>query len=448
MQHKALRLILIIKVSLFFGFGAVAQNLTKSPYSIIGIGETQFQGTSLQSAMGQIGQGVRRMSDINNSNPASYSSLKYTVIEGGLIYSQGTLSQGSSKSDIDNSSFTYFMVGLPVSTKRKMGLVLGLSPYSSIGYNVSTTATYYFNNDPAADSYPATTYTTGNGGLSKFNIGFGAQVVKNVSAGVNVSYIFGQLNTQQQFVIPPEYNKFNISETRSRIVGGTQIQGGAQYHKNYTKGVNKDKYSLTLGATYTLAAVLSGKQELFTKTMPVGSTLGTKDTIQYTDSEKGNIELPYTFSIGAGWEKQDKWMVGFDVHTSNWSAYRSFGNVDAQLQNNVGMNVGGSYIPDILDRHYYNRIEYRAGARFDGGNIILSNNSIRGYGVSMGMSLPLGKPIKYPDVERPKPPSKLNITGEYFIRGTTSDNLIKEEYFRIIIGINFSDRWFQRSKYE
>jgi long-subunit fatty acid transport protein len=439
MQHKAPRLILFITVSLVFGFGAVAQNLTRSPYSIIGIGETQFQGTSLQSSMGQAGQGIRRMSDINTLNPASYSSLRYTVIEAGLIYDQGTLSQGSNKSDIDNSSFTYFMIGLPLSVKYKLGLVFGLAPYSSIGYNVSTTASYPY--------YTATTQMTGTGGLSKFNMGIGAQVVRNVSVGMNLAYIFGQLNTEQKLLIPSEFNKYNIAETRSRIVGGSQLQGGVQYHKGYEKGLKKDKYNFTAGATYTVAALLSGKQEYFVRTMPVGSTLGTKDTIAYTDSEKGNIELPYSFSIGAGWEKKDQWAMAFDVHTTNWSAYRSFGSTDS-LQNSFGFNLGGSFIPNVSDKHYYNRVEYRAGVRYDLGNLVLANHSISSYGLSVGLGLPLGKPKKYAEDGQLKPPSKLNITGEYFVKGTTSDNLIKEEYFRIIIGINFSDKWFQRTKYE
>ncbi|MES2779843.1 MAG: hypothetical protein V4651_08070 [Bacteroidota bacterium] len=429
MQHKASRLILFLTVSLVFGFGAVAQNLTKSPYSIIGVGEMQFQGTSLQSAMGQIGQGLRKVSDINMLNPASYSGLKYTVIEGGLIYSQGTLSQNSTKSDIDNSSFTYFMFGLPVSVKHKMGVVLGLSPYSSIGYNVSTTTNYPY--------YPATTQMTGTGGLSKFNIGFGAQLIKGISAGVNLSYIFGQLNTDQKLIIPTEYNKFNVAETRSRIVNGSQLQGGLQYYKDFEKGFKKEKYSFTAGASYTMAAALSGKQEYFVRTMPVGSTLGTKDTIAYTDSEKGKIELPYSFSVGLGLEKKDKWTVGMDVYSTNWSTYRSFGTTDS-LHNSYGMNIGGSYTPNYMDyKNYFSRIEYRAGARFDGGNLILAGNSISSYGISLGAGLPLGKSR-----------SKLNITGEYYVKGTTNSNLIKEEYFRIVIGINFSDRWFQRSKYD
>ncbi|MES2560254.1 MAG: hypothetical protein V4590_10965 [Bacteroidota bacterium] len=439
MQHKALRLILILAVSLVFGFGAVAQNLTKSPYSVIGIGETQFQGTAQQSSMGQVGQGIRKISELNTLNPASYSALKYTVIEAGFLYGQGTLSQNSSKSAIENSSFTYFMIGLPLSIKHKVGMVFGLAPYSSIGYNVSTTATYPY--------YTATTYMNGTGGLSKFNMGVGTQVLKNVSVGMNVSYIFGQLHTEQKFIIPAEYNKFNIAETRSRIVGGSQVQGGVQYHKNFEKGLKKDKYNFTAGATYSLSANLNGKQEYFVKTMHVGSTLGTKDTIAYTDSEKGSIRLPYAFSIGAGLEKTDQWMVAFDVHTTNWSEYRSFGNADS-LQNNYGVNVGGSFIPKAMDKHYFNRIEYRAGARYDAGNMVLGGQNISSYGVSVGVGLPLGKAKKYSDNEVPKPPSKLNITGEYYVKGTTTNNLIKEEYFRIIIGINFSDKWFHRYKYD
>lgn len=429
MQHKALRLFIGILISLTSGFTLTAQNLTKSPYSIIGVGEMQFQGTSVQSGMGQVAQGIRRSSDINMLNPASYSALKYTVIDGGILYSQGILSQGTNKSDIDNSSFSYFMFALPVSLKRKMGLMFGLMPQSSIGYNVSTTATYPY--------YTATTQMIGSGGLSKFNMGFGAQVVKNVSAGVNVSYVFGQLFTEQKLLIPSEYQKYNIAETRNRIIGGSQVQLGMQYHKDYELGLKKEKYAFTAGATYTLAADLNGKQEHFVRSMPIGMTGFTRDTILYTDGEKGTVKLPYALSVGASWEKKDQWTLAADVHLTNWSVYRSFGMTDS-LQTNYGVNIGGSFIPNAIDyKNYFNRIEYRAGAKFDRGNVRLSDQNISSYGLSLGVGLPLGKSK-----------SKLNITGEYFARGTTDNNLIKEEYFRIILGLNFSDRWFQRYKYD
>jgi long-subunit fatty acid transport protein len=433
MQHKALRLFLVILVSLTLGFKATAQNLTKSPYSIIAIGEMQFQGTSLQSGMGQVAQGVRRSSDINMLNPASYSSLKYTVIDGGILYSQGTLSQGSNRSDIDNSSFSYFMFGVPVSLKHKMGLVFGLMPYSSMGYNVSSTANYPY--------YTATTQMVGTGGLSKFNIGFGAQVVKNISAGINISYLFGQLFTDLKLLIPSVYNNYNVNKTLNRVISGAQIQGGVQYHKDFELGLKKEKYAFTAGASYTLGASLNGNQEQFVRTMPVGFTSLTRDTTYYGNNEKGTIELPYSLSIGAGWEKRDHWTVAADLHVTNWSAYRStyrsFGRMDS-LQNSLGFNIGGSYIPNATDyKNYFNRVEYRAGLKYDGGNVIWADKNISSYGFSLGMGMPLGKSK-----------SKLNIAGEYYARGTTANNLIKEEYFRIVLGLNFSDRWFQRYKYD
>jgi hypothetical protein len=108
------------------------------------------------------------------------------------------------------------------------------------------------------------------------------------------------------------------------------------------------------------------------------------------------------------------------------------------LQNSLGFNIGGSYIPNATDyKNYFNRVEYRAGLKYDGGNVIWADKNISSYGFSLGMGMPLGKSK-----------SKLNIAGEYYARGTTANNLIKEEYFRIVLGLNFSDRWFQRYKYD
>jgi hypothetical protein len=88
-------------------------------------------------------------------------------------------------------------------------------------------------------------------------------------------------------------------------------------------------------------------------------------------------------------------------------------------------------------KNYFKRIEYRAGFRYDNGNIILSNTRISTYGLSVGMGMPLGKSK-----------SRINLSAEYFVKGTTNNNLIKEEYFRFILGLNFSDKWFQRYKYD
>lgn len=425
MFKHAIRLILVLAVSQ----NVLAQNLTRSPYSIIGIGDMHFLGTAHQSAMGQVGLSMRKQAEINMLNPASYSALKFTIIEGGLLYSQGTLNTNTASSEFNNSSFSYFAFGVPLHAKIGWGLVFGLSPYSNIGYNVSSTRTY--------PDFVGTTQVEGTGGLSRFHVGSGIKVLPNVSVGVNMSYIFGQNTIEQKLIIPVQYNKFNIAETRSRSVNDVQWQAGVQYHKDLELGSKKDKYAIAAGATYTLATNLNGSEEYFIRSMGLGQTTGIRDSIAYENNVSGSIRLPQSVGLGVSFEKKEQWWVGVDANYTQWSSFRRFGAIDS-LKNTIGVNVGASFIPNSTDyKNYFKRIEYRLGARADNGNLAIFGNNIATYAVSAGFGFPIGKSK-----------TRINLSGEYITRGTTQDGLIREDYFRIVFGINFSDKWFQRYKYD
>lgn len=429
MLNRAPRLILYVVFLCLLGRHGFAQNLTKSPYSIIGVGEPHYYGSAYLSSMGQVSQGVRRSSEINVMNPASFSNLKYTIIDAAAYYSQGTLTTNTASSEISNYSFSYFMIGVPLSEKRKAGMVFGLSPYSNIGYNVSNTKNY--------GSYTGTTHVSGSGGLSRFHLGAGAQVIKNVSFGFNANYLFGQTDLTQRLIIPPNYYMLNTIETRTRNIGDWQFQMGLQYHKDFVRGKNKDNYTFVAGTSYTLASKLNAYEDHMVGSMRTGSETEVRDTILNVRENKGSVDLPMSFSGGISLEKKDNWTVNADVNYTQWSAYRSFGYSDS-LKNSLGINIGASFIPNASDyKSFFKRIEYRVGARYDNGNLMLKNTDISNYGISAGFGLPLGKSK-----------SRLNIAGEYYVKGTTENNLLKEEYFRIVLGINFSDRWFQRYKYE
>jgi long-subunit fatty acid transport protein len=429
MLTKAPRLILYVVILCLLGREGFAQNLTKSPYSIIGVGEPHYYGSVYQSAMGQVAQGVRRASEINVMNPASFSNIKYTIIDAAAHYAQGTLTTSKGTSEIDNYSFSYFMIGVPLSVKRKAGMVFGLSPYSNIGYNVANTKDY--------GTYTGTTLVSGSGGLSRFHIGAGAQVIKNVSFGFNANYLFGQTDLTQRFIIPANYYMLNTLETRTRNIGDWQLQLGLQYHKDFVRGKNKDNYTFVAGASYTLASKLNAYEDHMVGSMKTGEVLFVRDTTEFEMSNKGTVDLPFAFSGGASLEKKDHWTINADVNFTEWSAYRSFGYSDS-LKNSLGVSIGGSFIPNASDyKSFLKRVEYRAGVRYDNGNLMLKNTNIANYGFSAGFGLPLGKSK-----------SRLNIAAEYYVKGTTKNSLLKEEYFRIVFGVNFSDKWFQRYKYE
>jgi hypothetical protein len=59
----------------------------------------------------------------------------------------------------------------------------------------------------------------------------------------------------------------------------------------------------------------------------------------------------------------------------------------------------------------------------------------------MGVSLGFGLPIK-------KQGTHVNLYLEYGKRGTTQNNLIREDYLRVGVSFSARDRWFFKRKYQ
>ena len=430
MYKKGYRFI-VLKLLLVIGMHTYAQNLTQSPYSVIGMGETHFSGNNQLSAMGQTSQGYRRPFEINTLNPASYSSLQQTVFEVGYLYSSGTLNSSTSSTKIDNASFAYFNLGIPISIKHGISLIAGLQPYSSIGYNVNSSKAYQA--EPDSPSYIGTTQMQGRGGLSKFMIGTSFRLHKNLSIGVNINYLFGTIERNQQLSFDTSTYKFNIAQERKYIVNDFFYQLGLQFHKSLS-----EKYKLNLGVTYSFQSNLSSRYDFTTRSLGWGGTAPfTLDTIDYSTNTKGTIILPQAIKAGFSFEKKGVWMIASDINYTQWTAYKSFG-VGDNLKNSTSYSFGASWIPDQnATKGYLNKIEYRIGGRYDNGNVQLYAKNISSYALTGGLGFPLGKTK-----------SRLNASFEYISKGTTSSGLIREDLFRVIIGVTFSDQWFVRYKYD
>jgi long-subunit fatty acid transport protein len=407
-----------------------AQNLTKSPYSSIGLGDIQFSGSAWMHAMGQINQGISDPYSINNQNPASYSSFALTTWDFAGTLTTGTISTTNNKSYNYTGSLAYFALGVPLSQKLNWGFSLGLMPYSSVGYNVSRNV--------VQTTFSGVETITGTGGTSKFYLGTGIRIYKGLSLGVNGVYLFGKTEKNLLLNIPRSYNTYNLAESRVSHIGDVIIDLGLQYKDTFT--YKENKYSWGIGATLSPENGVSTSSNYSVRTLGVGITdpnsVG-KDTIASGSNEKGEIVIPTLLQTGVYFSKTDYWRVGLDVAYQNWKNYQEFSLRDS-LKNNFTIKIGGGYTPDASDaKRFLKRIEYRAGFRMDNGNLALNGHNISTYAISAGLGLPLGKSK-----------SKLNLSAEYIVRGTTQDKLIKEEYFKFTIGVLISDKWFQQYRYD
>lgn len=413
-----------------------AQNLTRSPYSALGPGDLQFTGSAWMSAMGQTGQGLASPYLINNQNPASYHSMRYTLFDVAARGSVVNMKSASGSSQANTSSFAYFAMAFPLVQRLGWGAGFGFAPFSATGYNISRSVT--------RPGVSGTEYLKGNGGVSQVYFGSGIRLLKTLSAGVNVSYLFGQNNYQNFFSVQSSDTMFNLLEERKRNTGDFRFEIGLQYVDSFYYRKDSSKYQWGIGLTVSPQQDISITDNYNVRTMPFGSLSPTsggglgKDTIVSRNDVAGRITLPMMVRGGIHLQKVDAWTLALDVGYYNWAEYRALGQRDS-LKNTLSIGLGGSFIPNSNAlKGYLNFVEYKAGIRYDNGNLNVKGNNINTIGISAGVGLPLAR-FK----------TKLNITGEYIMRGTTASQLIREDYFAVTIGVVICDReWFRKYRYD
>jgi hypothetical protein len=439
MVRKVISILILVGLAT----GVSAQNLTRSPYSAFGVGDLQFNGFAQQQSLGRITQGYRSFDDYSIANPASYSALRLTSYQAGLHAIDATFTSNTQSQHSTTMSVGYFSLGMPIKNTGNggLGVVFGLQPYSAIGYssfsNTVDSSTGFYQN-----------VQQGSGGLNRFYLGSGWRLSKKISMGVNVSYMFGQLITTDKVYFNTDSSYLDYAEDRTRFAGGFNFDFGVQYHDSIGAKENNNKIGFVLGANYEVGGNINSSQQLYARTVFRSSAVDfRRDTVAFSDGEQGTIVLPDAIRVGISFgngAKKRRWFVAGEYFTQNWANYTSFGNKE-QLSNLQSASLGFSYIPQLAEyetdvsRKYYNFITYKFGVRYSNTRLNINNNQLTEYGINFGLTFPV-KPFKRI--------SYLHLGAEYNSRGSVNNNLIREDYYRFVLGFTLVDKWFRRYKYD
>ena len=117
------------------------------------------------------------------------------------------------------------------------------------------------------------------------------------------------------------------------------------------------------------------------------------DTFYYRTSTKGSIYIPLMQSVGLGFKSGDKVTVLLDGGYQQWSKFLGFGGDNQHMRDLYKASVGIQYLPRRAatgDWSYIKKINYRIGARYNTGNIVLNNKSLGDYAFTAGIGLPAG----------------------------------------------------------
>lgn len=432
---KIFRLV-FLSVILFAGVSVSAQTTTSSPYSQFGLGDLKGSALPQQRGMGGIGMGLRRpggYGNINLSNPASYSAVHITTFDAGGTIGLRQLSRNSVSESGSNASFSHLAFAVPVKRYRS-ALSFGLVPFTELGYKYRLPASITLPPDSAVNYDQI---YSGDGGLSKAYMGYGFQIGKNLSLGVNVGYLFGKLNQYRstEFEDPAALNSRTAN---SSSVGGLTFDYGLQYVANLNSSTklivgyagNNGREVNTTASTLATTWRIVGNDE----------DSGPLDTLSFVEGSRVKLDLPLTHTFGFAIEKTNYWLIGADVNLGQWSGFRE-GGVNAGLRNSFGVAVGGQITPDpTAVTNYLRLVEYRLGFKYDKTPIQIRNTDINQYAMTLGMGFPLpsNRTAFY----------KINFSAELGQRGTQSNSLVRERFVNFHVGFTLNDTWFIKPKYD
>ncbi len=420
------KLLLLILVSTFSNLSP-AQIQISSPYSRYGLGELQSNHSVYSSGMGGISFALRNPGYININNPASYTSFDTNsfTLDVGVISNFTQLRTIDETQGFSNhTSLGHVLLGFPIT--KWCGLSFGLIPFSKTGYRIGMTdSTFENSNITITDTF------SGNGGLNQAYIGAAFKLFKNFSAGFNFGYLFGDISKYRSVFIPDDPYSYNIRIKNDIEVGSIYLNYGLQYNKNF-----KNNYSLVLGTRFNLPINISAKHtQLCERYSGSGNSISIKDTILNIDDEKGKIYMPLTVGGGFTFTKKNVWLVGADFDWQNWKKFKSFGEADS-IGNSFIISFGGEYTPQHnAITGYYKKMTYRAGFHYSQSYYEIRGIKINDFAVSIGLGFPIRKTR-----------TTLNLAIEAGKKGTINNDMLQENYIRLVCGISFREFWFFRPK--
>ncbi len=440
-------------LSLFFAFCTAlsfAQSATVSPYSVYGLGDLQNQNGVQSFSMGQTGIALHNDTltpyFINLKNPASYAYNHVTTYEAGLLNNNVLLTTEGQSHFNNNTYFGYFAIAFPIS--KSFGGSFGLRPMTSLGYNINTT-TNIDSIDKNGNSTPIGTTTNqyvGSGGVNQlhFGLAYSPKFLRNLSIGANLSFLFGYLDYTQNVVYDPSMLAIN-SQTAENI----NIHGFTQdYGIMYTLGKTRNSaWQAVIGGTFTAGGNLFADYNMLAVGYTPGSPQSNIDTIQDSGAS-GKIKLPMSFGGGLTIIKRDKdnnnqWMFSFDYVFQKWSEYSLLGQ-SGNLSDSRQYEFGAQFIPH-KNTTFFNRIHYRFGLSLNQTYLNINNTQVNDYCISLGVGIPIG-PAYAPPISSQL--GVLNIGMQFGQLGTTSNDLLKEQYAKFLIAFTFNSRWFQKHLYQ
>ncbi|WP_010135293.1 hypothetical protein [Ochrovirga pacifica] len=408
----------VVVVVMFLSVGAYAQEQqVSSLLSNYGIGTVFSEATIAEKAQGGLVAVSNNTKEVNSiANPALLGDLKLTSLTVSLQAFSANVETQSVDYQTSSLSISNLSLGVPLGTRGAFSM--GLRPHSAVGFETQNTSFYNY----------------ADGGVNQFFVGLGYQVVKNLNVGFQFSRYFGKIEKQQVFKgvqkASVQNNNFNVKGISTRV--------GIQYTYDFS-----DAIQAVAGAYGILGYDLKaeGSSRFYEAIQSDIKTFSEISGSAIENGINGQEKTPFKTALGLGLGKENNWFAGLSyefrdavTYTGNAFNQTASTNISYNYEEASKISLGGYYIPKKYAlKNYFNRVAYRAGVKYEKTGLMLNNQSVKDFGITFGLGLPVGRRVSY-----------ANFSLELGTLGDFSENKYQENYFNLGVEFSLSDKWFNK----
>jgi len=406
--------------TIIFSFLLISMGFSQTnnqPYSIHAIGDITDNIINRTSGLASTGIAYRNNRYLITNNPASLSALDNQFFAGEIgvngqyiDYTGNAVSQTNHQS----SDITFKRFALGTKIFRHWGSAVGLVPYSEENYE-------YSGSRPIGGSgLTIPTYDHGYGGINKVFWANGYEFLNHFSIGITTSYLFGTINNKN--IILGQGSSIYLSKNNSTFFDNLYLDYGLQYYG-----------SINAHWDFTVGAVFANQQNLRTETNI--NVIDIDSNVLRNKATVGNYNIPTSYGIGFSLTRNKKYTLVADYKFQNWSSLRSTTGdffYENSQRASVGIEISNK---KVAYNTLYETSFFQAGFYYNKTYLIVNGTPINDIGGSIGMGVNSKRSIL-----------SLLVVLQYGIKGTTTNNLLRENYGNLSFIFSMRDFWYTRGR--
>jgi hypothetical protein len=390
-----------------------------SAYSRYGIGDINYGYSPKMLGIGDIGVTQLDPDHIITTNPASWAALFKTRLELSLGYKGVDVGDNFGNYFTSETEFRGFTFGFPVSRDNGIGVVAGLIPFSQVSYKAIKT---FESNDVNMPSYQVS--YEGKGGISKMFLGSSVNLPLGFIGGATLDYYFGNLRYYSNLEFINSTSNINtIFENNHRATGFGSTIGIIT--PDLSGLINLQPFSnIRLGLSVNYISNLNTDTLLTATSISLVDTFANNSTTMY---------IPLRINSGISFALGYSYRFNVDYVYQPWGEFKLGSLKDNNLRNAQRISAAFEYVPiRNAGMSVWEQIIWRGGLSYEETQYKFNGIGIDQFSVFGGLTFPLGID------------NSIDLGIQYAMRGTKDNNLLKENFVKLYIGISFGELWFLR----